>query len=85
MRNKIALLLITAVILSAQKTTRPLSQYEDVTAKSGNDFVHSFGEQKLSSILEATGSGCAWIDYNNDGLLDPYVLSGRYLPGVTEN
>lgn len=85
MRNKIALLLVTAVTLSAQKTTRPLPQYEDVTAKSGIDFVHSFGEQKLSSILEATGSGCAWLDYNNDGLLDLYVLSGRYLPGVTEN
>ena len=34
--------------------------------------------------MEATGSGCAWIDYNNDGLLDLYVLSGRYIEGVTK-
>ena len=33
--------------------------------------------------MEATGSGCAWIDYNNDGLLDLYVVSGRYIDGVT--
>jgi hypothetical protein len=85
MRNRIALLLIAALNLLAQKPARPLPQYEDVTAKSGIDFVHSFGEQKLSSILEATGSGCAWIDYNNDGLLDLYLLSGRFLAGVTEN
>jgi hypothetical protein len=61
-----------------------LSTFEDVTAKSGINFRHSFGEQKLSSIMEATGSGCAWIDYNNDGLLDLYVVSGRYVDGVTK-
>ena len=60
-----------------------LVTYEDVTEKSGINFKHSFGEQKLSSMLEATGSGCAWIDYNNDGLLDLYVVSGRYIEGVT--
>src|SRR5271157_5778843 len=54
----------------------PYPVFEDVTEKSGINFRHSFGEQKLSSILEATGSGCAWIDYNNDGLLDLYVVSG---------
>lgn len=61
-----------------------LPTYEDVTEKSGINFKHSFGEQKLSSMMEATGSGCAWIDYNNDGLLDLYVVSGRYLDGVTK-
>ena len=68
------------------KTLPPASRvtYEDVTQKSGINFKHSFGEQKLSSIMEATGSGCAWIDYNNDGLLDLYVVSGRYVDGVTK-
>jgi hypothetical protein len=65
-------------------TPTPLPTFEDVTAKSGINFRHSFGEQKLSSIMEATGSGCAWIDYNNDGLLDLYVVSGRYVDGVTK-
>jgi hypothetical protein len=44
-----------------------LPQFVDVTAKSGINFRHSFGEKELSSILEGTGSGCAWFDYNNDG------------------
>ena len=59
--------------------------FEDVTGQSKIRFQHSFGEQKLSSILEATGSGCVWFDYNNDGLLDLYVLSGRFLEGVTDH
>jgi enediyne biosynthesis protein E4 len=65
------------------ETSPDLPQYEDVTAKSHINFRQSFGEQKLSSMLEATGSGCAWFDYNNDGLLDLYTVSGRYLDGVT--
>ncbi len=59
--------------------------YEDVTDKATLKFVNSFGEQKLSSVLESAGQGCAWFDYNNDGLLDLYVLSGRYLEGVTDH
>ena len=64
----------------------PLPQFEDVTQKSGIDFRHSFGEKDLSSILEGAGSGCAWIDYNNDGLLDLYVVNGRYMStGITDH
>ena len=70
---------------AAATTPSPLPQFEDVTQKSGIDFRQSFGEKDLSSILEGAGSGCAWIDYNNDGLLDLYVVSGRYLPGITDH
>lgn len=90
-----ALLLTISGTAHAQKATEtaiskdsPASHFpsfEDVTEKSKIRFHHSFGEQKLSSILEATGSGCAWIDYNNDGLLDLYVVSGRYIEGVTNH
>jgi len=59
--------------------------YEDVTDKANLHFRHSFGEQKLSSVMEATGSGCVWFDYNNDGLLDLYVLSGHFIDGVTNH
>jgi hypothetical protein len=62
-----------------------LPQFEDVTAKSGIHFRHSFGEKDLSTIMEGTGSGCAWIDYNNDGLLDLYVVNGRHVEGLTDH
>ena len=62
-----------------------LPQFEDVTAKSGIHFRHSFGEKELRTILEGTGSGCAWLDYNNDGLLDLYVVNGRHIDGLTDH
>ncbi|HEY1807185.1 MAG TPA: CRTAC1 family protein [Acidobacteriaceae bacterium] len=59
-------------------------RFEDATAKAGLDATDSFGSAQLGSLLEGTGAGCVWFDYNNDGLPDLYVLSGRTLPpGMT--
>jgi len=65
-----------------QAFTAPPStiRFEDAGDKAHIDFTHSFGSSKLSSLLEGTGSGCVWFDYNNDGLPDLYVLSGTTLP-----
>ena len=54
-------------------------QFEDATPQSGIDFQHSFGAERLGSLLESTGAGCVWFDYNNDGKPDLYVVSGRQL------
>lgn len=54
-------------------------KFEDATDKSGIDFTHSFGSRQLGSLLEGTGAGCVWFDYNNDGLPDLYVANGRPL------
>ncbi len=35
------------------------------------------GTSSKQYIIETTGSGIAWIDYDNDGLLDLFVLSGE--------
>jgi hypothetical protein len=82
-------LLVVAMQLAGQSPAPkpalpPLPTYQDVTDKAAITFRHSFGEKKLSSIMEATGSGCVWFDYNNDGWIDLYVLSGRYMEGVTK-
>ena len=54
-------------------------RFEDSTDKAGIDFTHSFGSRQLGSLLEGTGAGCVWFDYNNDGLPDLYVVNGRPL------
>jgi len=66
----------------AQQPTPPI-RFEEVAAQAGVPFTHSFGAAKLGSLLESTGAGAVWFDYNNDGLLDLYVTSGKPLgPGL---
>jgi hypothetical protein len=65
--------------LAAQAANIPAIRFEDATEKAGVHFVHSYGSRQLGSLLEGTGAGCIWFDYNNDGLPDLYVVNGRPL------
>jgi hypothetical protein len=76
--------LSSAVVAQTAPATAPAQEpaaikFEDATAASGINFTHSFGSRKLGSLLESTGAGCVWFDYNNDGLPDLFVTNGRPL------
>ena len=58
---------------------QPVIRFEDASDKAGINFTHSFGSAELGSLLEGTGAGCVWFDYNNSGLLSLYVVNGRPL------
>ena len=57
----------------------PAIRFEDASDKAGINFTHSFGSRQLGSLLEGTGAGCVWFDYNNSGLESLYVVNGRPL------
>ncbi len=42
------------------------------------------GADSKKYIVESTGCGCAFIDYDNDGWVDIFVLSGTRLEGAPE-
>src|ERR1700752_1267849 len=59
--------------------TKSTIRFEDASAKEGINYTHSFGSAKLGSLLEGTGAGCVWIDYNNSGRPSLFVVNGRPL------
>jgi hypothetical protein len=61
----------------------PNDWFEDVTQKSGIDFVHQFCHQRIANILLSNGSGAVVFDYDNDGFMDIYFLNWGPLEGVT--
>jgi hypothetical protein len=57
----------------------PVIRFEDASGKAGVNFTHSFGSRQLGSLLEGTGAGCIWFDYDNSGRQSLYVVNGRPL------
>src|SRR5215813_564882 len=54
--------------------------FTDVTSGAGlAGFRHLSGAPSKDYIIEATGSGCAFLDYDNDGWLDVYLVNGGTL------
>ncbi|MGB9180283.1 MAG: CRTAC1 family protein [Pyrinomonadaceae bacterium] len=57
--------------------------FVNVAAKAGLTTKTIYGdEHKNRYLLETTGSGAAFIDYDNDGYLDIFLVNGTRLDGV---
>ncbi|MHB8956822.1 MAG: CRTAC1 family protein [Pirellulaceae bacterium] len=57
----------------------------DVTAEAGITFHHRFGDDNLSNIVEGSGAGAAFFDYDGDGWLDVYFVCGTWNKDVNDN
>ncbi len=73
-------LMSTSALVSAQKNI----MFTEVTSKAGIDFKYTFGDYSYVNILESSGSGITVFDYNNDGLMDLYLMNGTYLEGISD-
>jgi hypothetical protein len=78
-------LLLGLALAVAPLEASELPTFTDVTSQSGVDFKHSFGDFELTNIVEATGAGACFFDYDNDGYLDLYVVNGAWHTNINDN
>ena len=55
-------------------TPNPVT-FVDVARSAGITFQHDNAASPEKYLIETMGAGCAWIDYNQDGLLDLYLVN----------
>jgi hypothetical protein len=55
--------------------------FQDITAKAGIHFVHNNGAFGKKFLPETVGPGVAFIDYDNDGWPDIFLVNGTNWPG----
>jgi hypothetical protein len=54
--------------------------FTDVAPQAGLRFVHDRGATPAHRMPETMGSGIAWLDYDNDGWMDLFVVQSGPLP-----
>lgn len=60
-------------------------KFTDITKEANITFKHSFGDYDLTNIVEGTGAGPLFFDYDNDGWVDIYFVNGSWNKAVNDN
>ena len=70
----------------AAKSLPPFSQFVDVAHSAGLTEPTICGEEaSFTYIIESMATGCAFVDYDNDGWMDIFILSSRRLENTPAN
>src|SRR5215470_16782129 len=78
-----AFIALTVTITVAVQADRSSSiRFEDITARSGVDFVTDSSPTPNKNQPETMISGVGLIDYDNDGYLDIFFINGAAIPSL---
>ena len=74
---------LIALVLPTAPAQPPASriQFRDITKAAGLRFIHNTGAFGKKYLPETIGSGCAFIDFDNDGWPDIFLVNGMDWPG----
>jgi enediyne biosynthesis protein E4 len=59
---------------TAASESRPAVRFTDIRESAGINFVQDSTQTEEKYYLETMGTGVAWIDYDQDGLMDLYFV-----------
>src|SRR5438552_8927110 len=66
----------TKTVAAAAIAKDPVAAFEEVLpSASGISWVHVSGQSPEMYLPETTGAGCAFLDYDNDGWMDIYLVN----------
>jgi enediyne biosynthesis protein E4 len=83
------MLFVLSLLSSGQQSSAPTSapglagNFVDVTQRLGVNFQYRASHTSKKYLLETMGAGVALLDYDNDGLLDIYLVNGAPLADPT--
>jgi len=84
--KRVWMMLLAITLQAVAAAGQPeLPVFTDVTEQAGIRFRHSFGDHELSNIVEGTGAGVMFFDYDGDGWLDIYFLNGCWHNEISDN
>jgi hypothetical protein len=77
----VLLLILASTAAGTSAPAPPPVTFTDVTTAAGIRFVHNNGAFGRKYLPETLGSGCLFLDFDNDGWQDVLLLNGTNWPG----
>ena len=87
MKRSVLILILGVLAASAVQgqSVADLPKFDDITQKAGITFRHSIGDHHLDNIVEGTGGGVCAFDFDGDGFMDLFFVTGTWTKNVSDN